>query len=344
MYLTDKKIKFHYKLGQIYADTKKINDAIEEFIKAKKYSPHSEPICFFLALCYEEIEDYDNAIAELESFIEYDPQAWLMRVNLSNIYEKVKQYDKAALEMEKAFAILEESVDKGSKNLREYITLSQIFQRNGKDEKAIETLKTAISNVISNNDEALCEVHFMLANIYYEMNNHKNVVDELEKVLQIDPENHQANNFLGYFFIEKGVQLDKAISLIEKAVSVKPENGAYLDSLGWAYYKLAKEDDGEQIMIALQKLIEASTCAEDPEIMCHIGDVYYSLGIWEKAQCQWEMALELWEKSMADVPAYQKRQTNRELKAKDKIQYLKMVENSEKMLESGERVVSNHIQ
>ena len=67
--LTDEPVKFHYKLGQIYADTKKINDAIEEFIKAKKYSPHSEPICFFLALCYEEIEDYDNAIAELESFI-----------------------------------------------------------------------------------------------------------------------------------------------------------------------------------------------------------------------------------------------------------------------------------
>jgi tetratricopeptide (TPR) repeat protein len=191
----------------------------------------------------------------------------------------------------------------------------------------------------------------MLANIYYEINNHKNVVNELEKVIQIDPDNHQANNFLGYFLIEKGVQLDKAISLIEKAISIKPENGAYLDSLGWAYYKLAEEDDGEQIMLALQKLIEASNYAKDPEIMCHIGDVYYSLGIWEKAQGQWEMALKLWEKSMAEAPPYQKYQTARELKAKkgiqdklDKIQYLKMVENSKKKLESGERVVSNHIQ
>ncbi|MHC4267692.1 MAG: tetratricopeptide repeat protein [Planctomycetota bacterium] len=349
--LTDEPVKVRYKLGQIYVDKKKIEDAIEEFVKAKKSSPHSEPISFYLALCYEEIEDYDNAIAELESFIEYDPQAWLMRINLSNIYEKIKQYDKAALEMEKAFAILEESVAKGSKSLREYITLSQIFQRNGKGERAIETLKTALSNVISENDEALCEVHFMLANIYYEINNHKNVVNELEKVIQIDPDNHQANNFLGYFLIEKGVQLDKAISLIEKAISIKPENGAYLDSLGWAYYKLAEEDDGEQIMLALQKLIEASNYAKDPEIMCHIGDVYYSLGIWEKAQGQWEMALKLWEKSMAEAPPYQKYQTARELKAKkgiqdklDKIQYLKMVENSKKKLESGERVVSNHIQ
>jgi tetratricopeptide (TPR) repeat protein len=348
--LTDEPVKVHYKLGQVYVDTQKIEDAIEEFIKAKEFTPHSEPISFYLALCYEEIEDYDNAIAELKSFVEYDPQAWLMRVNLSNIYEKVKQYDKAELEIEKAFTFLEESVGKGSKSLREYITLSQIFQRNGNGEKAIETLKMAIYNVISENDEALCEVHFMLANIYYEMNNHKNVIDELEKVLKIDPDNHQANNFLGYFFVEKGVRLDKAISMIEKAVSIKPENGAYLDSLGWAYYKLAKEDDGEQILLALQKLIEASSYAEDPEIMCHIGDIYYSLGIWEKAQNQWEMALKLWSESMAEVPLHQKRQTDRELKTKtgiqyklDKIQYLKMVENSENKQESGERVVSNHI-
>ncbi len=349
--LTEEPVKIHYKLGQLYADTKKIEDAIEEFVKAKRFSPHSEPISFFLALCYEEIEDYDNAIAELKSFTEYDPQAWLMRVNLSNIYEKVKQYDKADVEMEKALTLLEESVSNGSENLREYITLSQIFQRNGKGEKAIETLKTVISNAISKNDEALCDVHFMLANIYYEMNSHKNVIDELEKVLQIDPDNHQANNFLGYFFIEKEVQLDKAVSLIEKAISVKPKNGAYLDSLGWAYYKLAEEDGGEQIMLALQKLIEASNCAEDPEIMCHIGDVYFSLGIWKKAQNQWKMALELWEKTMVDAPPRQKLQTARELKAKkeiqkriDKIKYLKMVESSEKELESGERVVSNHNQ
>jgi tetratricopeptide (TPR) repeat protein len=120
--------------------------------------------------------------------------------------------------------------------------------------------------------------------------------------------------------------------------------------LGWAYYKLAKEDD-EKIMLALQKLIEASNYAEDPEIMGHLGDVYYSLGFWEKAQSQWENALDLWEKSAAEEPPHLKHETARESKSKkviqnklDKIQCLKMVENSKKMLKSGERVVSNHIQ
>ena len=133
-------------------------------------------------------------------------------------------------------------------------------------------------------------------------------------------------------------------------MSVSPENAAYLDSLGWAYYKLAKEDD-EKIMLGLQKLLEASNYAEDPEIMGHIGDVYYSLGFWEKAQHEWENALNLWEESVAEWPPHLKHETARELKVKeiiqnklDKIQCLKMVENSKKKLIPEERVVSNHIQ
>ena len=85
--LTEEPVKIHYNLGQIYVDAKKIKEAVEEFVKAKQYSPHSEPISFYLALCYEELKDYDNAITELKSFIEYDPDAWLMRINLSNIYQ-----------------------------------------------------------------------------------------------------------------------------------------------------------------------------------------------------------------------------------------------------------------
>ena len=177
--LTDEPVKIHYKLGQIYVEAKKIKEATNEFIKAREASPHSESVIFCLALCYEELEDYDNAIAALESFIEYDSDAWLMRINLSNIYEKVKQYEKAELEREKAFGILKESVSKGSKSLSEYTTLSQIYQRRGEGREAVYTLKTAISSVINEDKEALKEVRFMLANIYYEMNDHKHVVNEL---------------------------------------------------------------------------------------------------------------------------------------------------------------------
>ncbi|GAX62355.1 hypothetical protein SCALIN_C29_0144 [Candidatus Scalindua japonica] len=347
--LTDEPVKIHYNLGQIYVDAKRVKEAIEEFVKAKKYRPHAEPVCFYLALCYEELKKYDKAIAELKSFIEYDPDAWLMRINLSNIYERVKQYENAEFERNKSLVILESRVSGESKDIREYITLSQLLQRKGKEKKAIETLEAAIANVIDGDDKALGEVRFMLANIYYEMNDHNNVIDELEKVLEMDPDNHQANNFLGYFFIEQGVQLDRAVGLIKKALSLNPENAAYLDSLGWAYYKLAKKDD-EMMEQALQKLIEASNYAQDPEIMGHLGDVYFSLGFWEKAKSQWENAIDLWKESEVEAPPHLKYKTVRELKAKrsiqnklQKIRNLKMVESSKEKVETGERVVRNHV-
>ena len=105
------------------------------------------------------------------------------------------------------------------------------------------------------------------------------------------------------------------------------------------------------MVFALQKLIEASGFAEDPEIMGHLGDVYYSLGYWKKAQSQWENALDLWKKSESEVPPQFKYETARELKAKDtirnrlnKIKCLKVVEDSEKMLKSEKRIVSNYVQ
>ncbi len=99
----------------------------------------------------------------------------------------------------------------------------------------------------------------------------------------------------------------------------------------------------------MQKLIEASNYAEDPEIMGHLGDVYYSLGSWEEAQQQWENALGLWDKSAEEVPSHSKYETARELKAKkiiqnklSKIRCLKMVESSKEKTAPEERVVASH--
>jgi tetratricopeptide (TPR) repeat protein len=183
------------------------------------------------------------------------------------------------------------------------------------------------------------------------MNEHKNVVKVLRKVLQTNPDCHQASNFLGYFFVERGEKLDEALSLIENALSFEPKNGAYLDSLGWAYYKLATERDSKKIMIALQKLVEASEYAEDPEIVEHIGDVYYSLGFWEEAQKRWETALKQWEKVTKGLPSHLIHETARELKAVriiqkklEKLQDLEVMEYSVERLKSGERLVSKQVQ
>jgi tetratricopeptide (TPR) repeat protein len=352
--LASEPAKIHHKLGQICLEQKRVEEALKEFVKARECDSSLEPISFYLAVCYEELEDYDNAIAELKSFIERNPDAWFMRISMSNICEKVQQFEIAEFEREKAFEILKKNVGDGSTNLREYIVLSQMFHKKGKNRQAIEILQTAVSNVTNvnnENNELLKEIHLLMANVYYEMNEYKNVVKVLRKVLQIDPDCHQASNFLGYLFVERNEKLDEALSLIQKALSLEPKNGAYLDSLGWAYYKLATEHDSKKIMIALQMLVEASKYAEDPEIVEHIGDVYYSLGFWEEAQKRWETALKQWEKATEGLPPHLIHKTGRELKAVriiqkklEKLQGLEVMEDLVEKLESGDKLVSSQIQ
>lgn len=349
--LINEPVKIHYKLGQIYFERKMFKEATDEFLKARDCDSNFGSVSFYLASCYEELEDYEKAITELKSFVGSHTEVWLVHISLSNIYEKVKQYEMAELESKQALRILKKSIKKGSKNLREYIVLSQLFQKKDENSKAIETLNTAIQNAINEDNEALKEIHFLLANMYYEMNDYENVVKEIEEVLLIDPDSHQANNFLGYFFVERGEKLDEALSLIKKALGVEPRNGAYLDSLGWAYYKIAGEGDQEKMVLALQKLIEASKYTEEPEIMDHIGDVYYCLGFWEEAQKQWEIALRLWENVTEKFPPYLKHKITRErrvmkivLRKLEKLHHLKMVEDSKERVKSEKKIVSNRIQ
>lgn len=338
--LTDGPSKVLFKLGQIYFEEEKFEEAKNEFVKAREHGPNFESLNFFLAICYEEIGEFENAIAELVSFIEDQPDVWRVRVSLSNLYEKIEKFDLVEVEREKVVNILKKNIDEGTSNLRERLVLGQIFQMRGENIQAIEVLRAAVSKDTSSDDIGmLTEMHLLMSNIFYEMNDDDNVVKILRKVLQIDPDCHQASNFLGFFFVENGENYEEALSLIENALSFEPENGAYLDSLGWAYYKIANEHDDGKVMLALQKLIEASKYAEDPEILEHIGDVNYSLGMWDEAQKRWEGALNKWQEAINDGPQYQKKLTSREIKTikmvkkkLERLHSLKMLEGPTKRL------------
>ncbi|MDP9292200.1 MAG: tetratricopeptide repeat protein [Verrucomicrobiota bacterium] len=109
----------------------------------------------------------------------------------------------------------------------------------------------------------------------------------LKKSIELDPAHAaQAENYLGYMWVDRGENLDEAGKLIQHAVAAEPENGAYLDSLGWYFFKSGETER------ALEQLLKAAqnTKPEDPAVYDHIGDTYSKLG--NSAQ-----ALEFWQKS-----------------------------------------------
>ena len=100
------------------------------------------------------------------------------------------------------------------------------------------------------------------------------------------PQNATTLNYLGYMLADRGVKLEEALSLIKKAVDLDPANGAYLDSLGWAYFKLGKYDQAEDSLIKASQRM-----GTDPTVQDHLGDLYQKTGRLKLAAAHWERAL-----------------------------------------------------
>jgi tetratricopeptide (TPR) repeat protein len=99
-------------------------------------------------------------------------------------------------------------------------------------------------------------------------------------------------NYLGYMLADRGLRLEEALSYIKKAAAQDPQNGAYLDSLGWAYYKMGKYE------LAEENLRKASMkISNDGTIQEHLADLYFKTGRLKLAAAHWERALEEWGKT-----------------------------------------------
>lgn len=111
---------------------------------------------------------------------------------------------------------------------------------------------------------------------------------EFLKLLAKYPDNAPTLNYLGYMWAEDGVHLDKAAAMIQKAVDQAPNNGAYVDSLGWVYFRLGKLD------LAKKHLTEAvSLMPDDSTVQQHLGDVLVQLGELDQALKVYQTALGL---------------------------------------------------
>jgi tetratricopeptide (TPR) repeat protein len=110
---------------------------------------------------------------------------------------------------------------------------------------------------------------------------------DFQLALKLSPDNPQVLNYLGYSWVDQGVNLDQALEMIRKAVSLRPKDGYIIDSLGWAYYRLGRF---EEAAAELEKAIVLSP--SDPTINDHLGDAYWKTDRKLEARFQWLRAVE----------------------------------------------------
>ena len=114
-------------------------------------------------------------------------------------------------------------------------------------------------------------------------------VQRLTRLIELQPENAQAMNALGYTLVDRTPRVDEGFKLVERAHALSPQDPFILDSLGWAYFRLGKLDDAEK------HLRQAMEIRPDPEIAAHLGEV-----LWAKGER--ERATELWQSQLKATP------------------------------------------
>ncbi|HEV7968773.1 MAG TPA: tetratricopeptide repeat protein [Candidatus Acidoferrales bacterium] len=130
---------------------------------------------------------------------------------------------------------------------------------------------------------------FLLGAIFERQKKFDLAEEEFRKVLAANPRNTSTLNYYGYMLADRGVRLDEATDLIKRALADDPNNAAYEDSLGWAYFKQNKLDEAEDL---LHKA--ATRESHDPTILSHLGDVYAKMGKDSLAEAQWQKSLDEW--------------------------------------------------
>jgi tetratricopeptide (TPR) repeat protein len=164
--------------------------------------------------------------------------------------------------------------------------ISQLYTQASRTKEAIDSANQALT--AARGPERRQIARLTLASAQQTGGDHAGAEATLRDILKESPDNPIALNNLGYFLIERNLKLEEALKMIQEAVGVDPTNPSYLDSLGWAYFKLGKLAEAEKYLKDAAKFDPLSSTITE-----HLGDVYLKQGRGEEARRLWQKALEL---------------------------------------------------
>jgi tetratricopeptide (TPR) repeat protein len=168
-----------------------------------------------------------------------------------------------------------------------HLTMAQVYSQAKRFAEAEAAARQALALSAKPDDQEYPQ--FLLGSIYERQKKYELAEEEFKKVLAANPLNAAAANYLGYMLADRGVRLEESVKYIQKALELEPNNGAYLDSLGWAYFKMKRLDLAESHLEKAARLISS-----DPTIQEHLGHLYLQMGKKQQAQEAWERALKEW--------------------------------------------------
>lgn len=224
-------------------------------------------------------ERYEDAIQYYNSVNENDLAYLPVQHQVADLLDDMGRFEEAEKLLEKLVRVHD---DKDA-----LILLGDMYRRHEEFSKSIRIYDRAIRDAAkTKNEDTHWSLYYARGMAHEQTGNWDKARSDLEAALQYKPDNPYLLNYLGYSMADRGIELPKALSMIEKAVSLRPRDGYITDSLGWVYYRMG---DFENAVKPLERAVEL--LPYDPVINDHLGDAYWQVGRKTEARFQWQRAM-----------------------------------------------------
>ena len=182
---------------------------------------------------------------------------------------------------DRAVVVMRDAVAEHADDVQAHLTLAEVLQDAARAEEADQVLDQAAERFPSE-----IGVPFQRGALLEQRKDYPRAELAFRQALARDPLHAPSLNYLGYMLAERGDRLDEAVSLVERALAIDPDNGSYLDSLGWAYFKQGKTAEARKHLERAADLSKSNSVIQD-----HLGDVLLALNDGNGAIAAWERAL-----------------------------------------------------
>ena len=264
------------KVGLAYYEVGNLDAAVTELSLALAERPDDHRVRFFLGLAYDRLGDAERAAAQFEGVPPDSDYFVDSRVQLASVHEGRERFAEAAAALR---AALDRDPDRRKDLLR---FLAEVYRRAKDYASAVEAMLTVVELEPGN-----ARLHFALGALYDESKDKDKTIEHMRKAIELNPEYAEALNYLGYTYADMDVELDQAEQLIIRALEIEPNDGFYIDSLGWVYYR---KGDYRRAIEQLEKAVRL--VVDDPVIIEHLGDAYLEDGRPDEALRSYRRALE----------------------------------------------------
>jgi len=310
-------LDFCENVGRVYMGEKDAGGAALFFERIRRHKPGREDIRELLGRCYVLLGRNREAMAEYETLLKSHGESSQLLLRLGELYAEEGDTGRARSAFQKAMAgvppepmayvrlaglplpendeeaikTLGEAASRFPDDVRVHVALALLYMRMERYEEAVKQFERA-NGIVEKDEDAARRVnplfYFWYGGACDRAGRAADAERFITKYLALNPGAAEALNTLAYLWAEQGRNLEQAMDYIAKALLKEPENGAYLDTLGWIHYKKGNYPLAlENLTMALKKE------GDDPAILEHIGDTRLALKQKSKALRMWWKSIRL---------------------------------------------------